>query len=935
MELLIGRRGPDGIHHLTIGSTIFTASVLHIQGETTTYQPVTDDHGNVLLWNGEVFGGLSTHVYGQNDTIDVLNGLNTVCASLDHSNDIGEAISFFLSSIYGPYAFIYYHKLSNCVFFGRDPFGRRSLLILRSEHTIHALSSVSSFDTIASATETTVTADAHVNKCFKSVDAESPYSTLDEANVEDKFSTDLTWAEVSIAGVFYVQMDVHIKPVVSTTGKLVGLAPWPESRIKLLRPPRGGESGSYDPSARPQQPQATSVPLSHGGGTDSVAAAIHAASERFLVVLQDAVKCRINSIADTTRATAATTTTGGVDASIVAPTVEVIENQAGVSGAIDSADMPRKKHKKECKVGVLFSGGIDSVLLAAVLHTCLEDPLEPIELINVTFLAGKSENELKIAQKSASAVTTPLSTTLAIPNDSAVSPDRLAALASLEELVRLFPERPWVLVNVDVPADERHGHDAHIKQLIKPCDTQMDLNIGTAFWFAARGKGYTIERESLHGAAVTSGGSPEGDSAAYNVRNKLNRPLLRVGGAGAAAGTGRDPNRAKLKAAGEEDWKSRNADRLYFDGTCSTKIAKYKCRDIKCSKATKIGCKHDLCKTCCDEIAIDLYVQILGDDWEAADEDLCNPCPAHPTKLKNKLKFRNIKVQQEAKHKKVAAKKELAESVAAIGSLNSGKEEGREEEAALLHLSEALMLNDEHKEEPDRENSTAATVTQDSDQCCNSGTSLRKELAIDRRSGATPASSSDSKSSISNNINSDSNDMCGVKSSDSTISTPAESATSHNTPKPYQCTCRALLVGIGADEQMAGYGRHRTVFLKGGWAALEAELNMDTSRLWQRNLGRDDRCISDNGREAWFPYLDEGLVSFLHNLPLDHITNLNLDQGVGDKQVLRGAARLLGLGMCTALVKRAIQFGTLVAKHTNVMQYGSNRKGKGDHKFDA
>ena len=66
-----------------------------------------------------------------------------------------------------------------------------------------------------------------------------------------------------------------------------------------------------------------------------------------------------------------------------------------------------------------------------------------------------------------------------------------------------------------------------------------------------------------------------------------------------------------------------------------------------------------------------------------------------------------------------------------------------------------------------------------------------------------------------------------------------------------QTTASALLVGIGADEQMAGYGRHRTTFLRGGYPALTEELNIDLSRLWLRNLGRDDRCISDHGREAW------------------------------------------------------------------------------------
>ncbi|CAF5011215.1 unnamed protein product, partial [Rotaria magnacalcarata] len=50
-----------------------------------------------------------------------------------------------------------------------------------------------------------------------------------------------------------------------------------------------------------------------------------------------------------------------------------------------------------------------------------------------------------------------------------------------------------------------------------------------------------------------------------------------------------------------------------------------------------------------------------------------------------------------------------------------------------------------------------------------------------------------------------------------------------------------LLSGLGADEQLAGYSRHRRTFETGGWKALENELDMEMNRISKRNLGRDDR----------------------------------------------------------------------------------------------
>ncbi|CAA7387771.1 unnamed protein product [Spirodela intermedia] len=141
----------------------------------------------------------------------------------------------------------------------------------------------------------------------------------------------------------------------------------------------------------------------------------------------------------------------------------------------------------------------------------------------------------------------------------------------------------------------------------------------------------------------------------------------------------------------------------------------------------------------------------------------------------------------------------------------------------------------------------------------------------------------------------------------------------------YKSTARILLVGAGADEQCAGYGRHRTKYRLGGWAALEEEMRLDMQRIWIRNMGRDDRCISDHGKEARFPFLDEDVVETLLEIPLREIAELDQPAGRGDKKILREVARLLGLEAASVLPKRAIQFGSRIARESNRMHFGSNR----------
>ena len=142
----------------------------------------------------------------------------------------------------------------------------------------------------------------------------------------------------------------------------------------------------------------------------------------------------------------------------------------------------------------------------------------------------------------------------------------------------------------------------------------------------------------------------------------------------------------------------------------------------------------------------------------------------------------------------------------------------------------------------------------------------------------------------------------------------------------YRSAARCVLLGHGADELFGGYGRHRTRFRDAGWHGLSDELALDVNRLWVRNLGRDDRLIADRGREARHPFLDESLVLESLRWPLCMLSDLRRPPGEGDKMVLRQSLRRLGLPRAGQRVKRAIQFGTRLARAVNVAQFGGTNR---------
>jgi len=125
------------------------------------------------------------------------------------------------------------------------------------------------------------------------------------------------------------------------------------------------------------------------------------------------------------------------------------------------------------RIAVLFSGGLDCTVLARLAADIV--PIDqPIDLLNVAF-----ENPRIAAQHQG----------LSTDDLYELCPDRITARKSFAELQAACPGRKWRLVAVNVPYSKTRAHRAEIVHLMYPHNTEMDLSIANALYFAARGQG--------------------------------------------------------------------------------------------------------------------------------------------------------------------------------------------------------------------------------------------------------------------------------------------------------------------------------------------------------------------------------------------------------------------------------------------------------------
>eukprot|EP00892_Ulva_mutabilis_P012562 jgi/Ulvmu1/9679/UM055_0017.1 len=159
------RRGPDAqgsccvpaVSHsdsCDIVDASLHGSLLQLRGNSVASLPLVDSAGNALCFNGEIFDGVSV-APGESDSEAFLQAFaqacdasfpfacnggcpasessstakGSHCSAPDHDQD---AVQRLTQQLRGPYAFVFWHQSSQQLLCGRDPLGRRSLLLVCS-----------------------------------------------------------------------------------------------------------------------------------------------------------------------------------------------------------------------------------------------------------------------------------------------------------------------------------------------------------------------------------------------------------------------------------------------------------------------------------------------------------------------------------------------------------------------------------------------------------------------------------------------------------------------------------------------------------------------------------------------------------------------------------------------------------------------------------
>ncbi|XP_038171500.1 asparagine synthetase domain-containing protein 1 [Arvicola amphibius] len=439
------RRGPNSSKQVLKSHVnyqcLFSGHVLHLRGALTA-QPVEDENGNVFLWNGEVFSGV------QVDAED--NDTQVMCSSLSACKTKSDILALF-SKVRGPWSFIYYQASSHCLWFGRDFFGRRSLLW-------------------------------HFNNLGKSF-------CLSSVGAQVSGLTD-QWQEVPACGIF--QIDLNSAAVSSSV--TLKLYPW-----KYVSEQNVTEECAVDLTPTPAELPAlvSMVP----GEAELYLPKPIAPLNKTLPQAPLEAPCRDSSRVPHARETLETFLTDGHTKKVVQQFIDVLS--VAVKRRVlclAREENPASEEvlpacRKTASIAILFSGGVDSMVLSALAdrHVPLD---EPIDLLNVAFV-GRRETGPGVPNIDRKQQSSPKTLAEEFCQGAAAAPDRVTGKAGLKELQSVNPSRTWNFVEINVSLEELQNlRRARICHLVQPLDTVLDDSIGCAVWFAARGIGCLVTQDA-------------------------------------------------------------------------------------------------------------------------------------------------------------------------------------------------------------------------------------------------------------------------------------------------------------------------------------------------------------------------------------------------------------------------------------------------------
>ncbi|KAL8271797.1 hypothetical protein Esti_004306 [Eimeria stiedai] len=609
-------------------------------------------------------------------------------------------------------------------------------------------------------------------------------------------------------------------------------------------------------------------------------------------------------------------------------------------------------------VGILFSGGVDSSLIAGLVlrslaaamarasgvHTpCPNNPAGGVAGRDTQFACKCSCSSVEGARRSNDdSVKGRIVVELVSVCFSAEAPDRLTALRSFQDLLGLLRRlgKPcdsggeeaevsgcgvvgnWALelrlLAIDVSPDESAECRKLLLRAICPKKSHMDFNIAAPLFFASRGSGYLVSPGFSRSAEWKRLCE---DAAVWRELIIRPPPLSRFRRLEAAEFSPDASVSATQCVQQQGNAVAAGCRRGAHEG-----VATYSCRI--CSRQAKEGCSQAACKLCCEK----LRAVVAAAD--AGEYDLQNQCIYVGGRGKVPLSAIGFKPQPTCPAHRSTHK------LRGSDLLTSAKDE--------------------------------------------QGERINVEINSKKHPSARPAPF-------------ESLEMlpCGVPLATRQGMKPFLAMTSAELTRWFVCALvriyaatyflqsRVLLMGSGADELFGGYGRHRTANLTRGWGALRKEQILDLKRLWLRNMGRDARVLHVFNRMARFPFLDETLLRFVcGNVPFEHIVRPACDlhaeaeallqesrmralglNGIkdretdackftesslkdsqpkderiddasslccGNKWLLRLSAAECGLTFSAVAKKRAMQFGSRSAKASNKGCFPSNRKARGD-----